>query len=351
MSIEWGHHQSSDLFMLFCEATVRMYLEFTQKRILLNDDARSFQISAPAPVPAIPSSAYNQVHSKLISEVAEIYRKKPLYRGRPIKDVVAMEIPKEDLLSISKVNAYIGRVSELFKWAIKNGYAVVNPFMGTKVKVKKVAEYEQRDPFETDDLIALFSTPIFQGGMIRHPHYYWLPLLGLYTGARIDELCQLYLDDIYQIDDLWIIDFNVKLDKKLKNAQSARVIPIHKRLLDLGLLAYIAKLKKQGQARLFPELKKSRDGYSQAASKWFNDRYRKKCGVTSSKKVFHSFRHTVLDYLKQHDANPKKSAAIAGQKDESITTGRYGKPYHPSALASTMQLLDFPIDVVPYKAK
>ncbi|MGZ8213722.1 MAG: hypothetical protein ACXWTP_04405 [Methylosarcina sp.] len=27
----------------------------------------------------------------------------------------------------------------------------------------------------------------------KNAHYYWLPLIGLYTGARINEICQLNL--------------------------------------------------------------------------------------------------------------------------------------------------------------
>ena len=51
------------------------------------------------------------------------------------------------------------------------------------------------------------------------PAYYWVPLLGLYTGARLNEICQLYVNDIKEIDKIWCIDINRKTnDKKLKNA-------------------------------------------------------------------------------------------------------------------------------------
>ncbi len=46
--------KSSDLYMLFCEATVRMYLEFTQQRIQLNDDALLFQVNQPQFTPTPP---------------------------------------------------------------------------------------------------------------------------------------------------------------------------------------------------------------------------------------------------------------------------------------------------------
>ncbi|HEY3307661.1 MAG TPA: DUF6538 domain-containing protein [Desulfuromonadaceae bacterium] len=66
--------KSSELFMQFCEATVQIYLEYTQHRIILNDEARSFQLDQPAIVPSFTTS-HKQVHSMLISEVAETYCK------------------------------------------------------------------------------------------------------------------------------------------------------------------------------------------------------------------------------------------------------------------------------------
>lgn len=387
---------SLELFLGFCEATMNMYLEYYHQRLSFNSQAYSFQVGVPPILSTMPlPDSDSNVSSNLISQVVESYceemvsggnwtpkteleyravykmlisiindrpintvsypdaqvfksslvklpsniSKKPLYRDKPVKDVLAMKVPKSDLLSISKVNAYISRVSSLFIWAVKNGYAQQNPFSGQKIKENR-AEHEMREVFSDSDLQALFGTSSYKSGKHKHPHYYWLPLLGLYTGARIDELCQLYLDDIYQADGLWVLDINDKSEKKLKTASSARVIPLHSYLIALGILEYSKQLKGTGASRLFPELKKGRDGYSQDASKWFS-RYRAKCGVNGNGKTFHSFRHTVLNHLKQRDAIKEKIAAIAGHKDESITTGRYGKPYAPQALDEVIEMLDF----------
>lgn len=392
--------RTSDLFSKFCEATVRMYLEFTEKRVLLNDGARSFQpATLPASTPlvsAIPASPkvsevvekycremvaggnwtskteseYRSGYKTLVTIIqdmpialvdypmAQVFKdtlmrlpsnmsKKPLYRDRPIKNILAMPIPKEELLSISKINTLLTRISSLFGWALKNGYTQMNPFSGLKIK-EKVADHEKRDPFVSSDLNALFTSEEYKTGKHKHPYQYWLPLLGLFTGARIDELCQLFLEDIYQVGDLWVININSKGDKKLKNLSSARVIPIHSRLIALGLIEYVSFLRKKGQVRLFPELKRGRDGYSQDASKWFL-RYRVRCGVTGKHKPFHSFRHTVIDYLKQHKMPKEIIAAIVGHKDESITTGLYGDRYQPATLVAAVESLDFPVAVPSWK--
>ena len=393
--------RSSNQFIQFCEATVQMFMEYYKQRILLNDEMRSFQVDQPFYAPSC-LSAFKQVDSKPISEIVEIFceemvagknwtekteseyraaykllisltndmpiasvdnqvsqffkttlqklpsnmNKKALYRDKPIKEVAAMKIPKEDLLSITKVNSYMGRISQFFKWAHKNSHTKSNPFEGIGIK-QKIADRDKRIVFINSDYKALFSTPIFQNGEFKHPYYYWLPLLGLFTGARIDELCQLYLDDIYQKDDLWVIDFNYNLDKKLKTSSSKRIIPMHSRLIKWGLVEYAADLRKKGKVRLFPELKKGRDGYSQAASKWFS-RYRISCGVTDDRKTFHSFRHTVDNDLKQRKEIVSIIKAVLGHLDDDMTTGLYGMAYEPSTLVSVIESLDFPIEIKKY---
>jgi len=210
--------RSSDQFMQFCEATVSMYLEFTRRRIGLNEEAKSFLVTNLDTVVQPSGIDTNKPSGKLISEVVEKYcsemmvggnwtqkteseyraiykllinitnnmpvslidfqvsqyfkeillklpsnmNKKPLYRDKPVKEVAAMKIPKEDLLSISKVNAYFSRISQLFTWACKNGYAPLNPFTGIGIKKKGIPDSEKRIPFENSDLTALFSSSIFQ---------------------------------------------------------------------------------------------------------------------------------------------------------------------------------------------
>ena len=73
-------------------------------------------------------------------------------------------------------------------------------------------------------------------------------------------------------------------------------MPIHPFILnELNLLTYCQKLKSEGELRLFPEISRQRDGYGQTVSEWFNEAYKKKCGIADvdgRKKDYHSFRKT-----------------------------------------------------------
>jgi len=54
----------------------------------------------------------------------------------------------------------------------------------------------------------------------------------------------------------------------------------------------------------------------------------------------------VLNNLKQQGDIPREQvAAIAGHKDDSMTFGRYGKPYEPRALIKVINSINYPVDL------
>jgi integrase len=138
-------------------------------------------------------------------------------------------------------------------------WTVRNPWEGLNI------EYEtedERDPWTAEQLQAFFGQPLFtkyklpkttmkSGGSAA----YWVPLLGLFTGARIGELCQLRTVDIVERDGIPCIDINKKAPgAKLKNKSAARLIPIHPELVRLGFLEYVECLRKVRTERLWPSL-------------------------------------------------------------------------------------------------
>ena len=260
-----------------------------------------------------------------------------LFRSKSIDEIIAQKPAK--LMSTNTINKHVNRMSTFFSWAKKRGYVNDNYFTGLTLKTKKQS-HEERNVLDDADLDTIFSDTIFTEGKYKHPHYYWLPLIALHTGARIEEICQLHLDDIREENGGWVFDLNEVGERKLKTSSSKRLIPIHSKLIDLGLLIYSGNQRSKGETRLFPELKRQRDGYSQAASKWFG-RLREKIGITEEGKTFHSFRHTVGNTLKQKGIPYEKVAAILGHKDESMTFGRYGKTFGVDVLRPVIEELDF----------
>lgn len=90
------------------------------------------------------------------------------------------------------------------------------------------------------------------------PERYWIPLVGLYSGMRQGEICQLYVDDIQQYDDIWCFNVNDSGDKRVKNLASKRIVPVHPNLIKIGFLDYVEGMRSSEQPPVyyFPTLQK-----------------------------------------------------------------------------------------------
>lgn len=272
--------------------------------------------------------------------------KKPEYKGKTVKQVLRMNIPESELMAVSTINKHLKMYATFYKWAVKNGYAETNVFDEACLKDTR-SKKSKRSPFTVDEVNTLFAArPITEYSV---PWRYWLPVLALYTGARINELCQLRVKDVQEINGIYAISVTDESeDQSIKTAASRRLIPVHQDLVKLGFIRYIQRYTKPDQ-RIFPELKRSKTRlYSDKASSWFSGV--KNAALSENldsenlrKKVFHSYRHTLIDVLtkklKLHNSPIVK--AIVGHTDSEMTTGTYGSDYEIEDLNEVMQRIDF----------
>jgi integrase len=188
----------------------------------------------------------------------------------------------------------LGYASQLFKWAIKHHQTEINPFAGLQFgkKARKRAD-KQRATFAKDDLNKIFVISANYGqdswGRAIHPHFFWIPLLGLYTGAREEEIGQLYVDDVREVKAVWVLNIREnRPDQSVKTCEQ-RLIPLHDLIVkDLNFIEYIQGLPKDG--RVFPQLRRIQNRYTHSFTQWFT-RFRKRCGIIEDNKTLHSFRH------------------------------------------------------------
>ena len=269
-------------------------------------------------------------------------KKSPEYRDLEYHELTKMEV--KNPLSDVTVNKHLGYVSSFMEWSRNHGYIDINPFKGMKLKTN-VRPRDQRDRFSEKELKQIFQKENYiHFTNIEKGRYelYWIPLIGVFSGLRLGEICPLYLDNIRRVEGhhrkrRWcfdIVEEPNRPDKHLKTKSSRRIVPIHDTLIELGLIDFIDLLKKNdpNRKRLFEELPYVDDSYNSRVSEFWNDRYLPKLGLKTNKKNFHSIRHTVSDHLKQKGIEPHFINELMGHSSGNIDLDRYGKGYNPDIL-------------------
>jgi integrase len=139
----------------------------------------------------------------------------------------------------------------------------------------KAGENKQR-AIRADELKRLFSHLTQVAQQPAHAHELWLPLVALYTGARVNEICQLNPQtDIHEEHGIPFFDFTTETEgdrrirKSIKNAISHRKVAIHSALLKAGFFDYVKAIKATGAKLLFPQWKPGRGKASDNAEQWF----------------------------------------------------------------------------------
>jgi integrase len=254
--------------------------------------------------------------------------------------------------SVANTNMKLSRLRTLLGWAYQNDLAPANVAEGISVKVADSGK-GKRLPFALDELQAIFASPVYANGDRpkggKGEAAYWLPLLGLFTGARLEEIGQLRVSDVQrreypdQDGDMlagWFLHITESTDERgqanrIKNAASERLVPLHPELERLGFITYVEKLKDQ-QGRVFPDLVPNIYGRLTAKwGEWFSPYMRTVCGITDKRKVFHSFRHTFKDYTRRAKMPEGIQRQLMGHAGKDVADD-YGSGYDLHSLAEAM---------------
>ena len=278
----------------------------------------------------------------------EKYKK---FKGKSIQEVLEMKgiVPQNP----QNVNKKLGRISTFWRWVGLQYPDFVKDeiFKGKQIPTSiKVNKKEDRNPFTLNEINKIFDPHSYlfftvqmnlEGEKEYHYHsvrryhlpYYWIPFIGLFTGMRINEICQLRIDDVYKDGKHYVFNIRESEDTKLKTSSSERIIPVHPTLIKLGFHDYVKTLRELGKDRIFWELSKKRDGYSSKVSDWFNGKYLKSIGVhVPRKKVFHSFRHTVSGLLQKKGVRKELIEGFVGHTHRSMSLDRYGDRFSTDVL-------------------
>lgn len=295
----------------------------------------------------------NAVTRRMVLDFALVMEKYPArfpdaWRGKKVQEIVDLASKRPDLrrMAPQTINdRVIGALKSYFGWCLKRRQLIdQNPAAGVALDVPKSAE-KPRKPYKLEHLRLIFSQPVFTSGFRPKrgagEAMYWLPLIALYSGARIEEIGQLRVKDLRLEDGIWVFDFVADGDEtSLKTVSSERMVPIHRDLIERGLLKERDRQIAAGETRLFPALQKNREGkYTAMFSKWWG-LWSRQIGITDKRLVFHSFRHTAKDKFRASNIPVDIQDALLGHAG--LTVGsRYGDGHNVVTLDEWIQKIDW----------
>jgi len=242
-------------------------------------------------------------------------------------------------INATNLNAYMARFATMMNWAVTEELIGRNPARGLQV-ADTIHPQDRRKPFEPWQLQRIFNAPIYTGCKDEQNGYsvvgshiavgarFWVPLICLFSGMRLNEACQLDVTDVREIEGILCFVISEKSlvgtrDKSLKTKSSERIVPAHPELLAIGLSAFVERKRREGAAKLFDDLPLGKRGFrSVAFSRWFT-RFLISIDASSDLTCFHSFRHGLparVLHSKDRDIDASIALRVVGPLERGISS-------------------------------
>ncbi len=324
----------------------------------------------------------------ILSEIPTSYGKSPKDENRTLEELRALgaaKPPAERGVKAGTLNRHLTFLGQLLVFIRGQGFKLDRDIDLSllRANTRAVRGREKRAIFSSADLTAIFNLACFTGCAdwkgaeaftpgpeLFHRALYFATILLYYTGARREEICGLTVDDV-QTPEL-IIDGAKRLvacvfirkneARRIKNAQSMRLIALMPEVIRLGFLEYVEEIRKLGYRLVFPDLK-SPTSNSPMGDRLYDELKR---GIdlvipdaTARKKVLHSFRKTFGDSLKQAGVHAEIRGDILGHAGGTVTEEIYCDPIALSAMLEhlgklpivTAHLEPRPTNLLPWVAE
>ncbi len=279
-------------------------------------------------------------------------KKSPKYRDLSINEVMKLKLSQKEIQTPQNINKRITKLSVFGNWGVRQGLLITNPFSGMKFSVKK--QPHTRQPFTADELRKIFkpetylkwtihfSHPYRKDRVSNHLPYYWIFLLGIFSGMRTNEMCQILLSQVKKEKGIWFIFIEDSEETKVKTENAIRKVPVHPQLIDLGFVDYVTAQKKSKRGRLFWELSEDRDGFASHVSRHYNQRFLPAVGVWKKyTKVLYCTRHTFINKLYSEMVDENVIKVLVGHEKEFTMKHYGGDPFTPERLLEEISKVSY----------
>jgi len=255
-------------------------------------------------------------------------------KGMPLDQLLAIHGQGPETLSDKTLARHLSAIHGLFTWASDTGYLDgPNP---VKVSGGKSTQRHKRGTFTDAEIAAIFADWTFETRPRPHSHgnaLPWISILGAFTGARLEAICSLRVDDVRQEGGVHFLD--IRADK---TDAGTRLVPIHSQVIALGFLDYVASCR----GYLFPSLGKPDRNSRRSVyiGKMFS-RHCRAVGIDKPLLGFHYWRKTVATKLENAGVPELDAARLIGHKIKTMSYGVYSGGPDLARLADVVERIKY----------
>ena len=291
-------------------------------------------------------------------------KKSPQFRNLSIPEILKLKGVQPQ--SPNNVNKRLSKLSVFGNWCVRQGYINQSPFKEMKLSVK--SSRPDRKSFSAIDLRKILNPDTYLKWTIyfNHPKnpshkesrnkklpsqpsgaknqlpYYWIFLIGIFSGMRTNEMCQLRLSDVRKEKGIWFMHVEESDQTSVKTQNAIRKVPVHPQLTELGFIDYVGNLKRKKKDRVLWQLTKGRDGYGKQVSRHYNERFLPELGIWEKySKVLYCTRHTFINKLYSKNVDENIIKELVGHEREFTMKHYGGDPFSPEQLLDEISKVEY----------
>ncbi len=210
----------------------------------------------------------------------------------------------------------IAPLRAILQWGVDNRKLAANPAARIVIDVR-VRMTECIRGFTEEEAGMILQHAAREQDRVRR----WVPLLCAYSGARLSEVCQLRVKDIFQQGEIWCMKFDPEAGS-LKNQISERAVPLHPAIFESGFLKFV---KAVGTGPIFANLAANTLATGAVTAPKVLGKWVRGLGLTDERlSPSHSWRHRFKTLGRQFGLAPDIVNAITGHYRKSVADS-YGE--------------------------
>ncbi|MGZ6371206.1 MAG: DUF6538 domain-containing protein [Bdellovibrionota bacterium] len=263
------------------------------------------------------------------------------------KDDLLAEKPDGGKLDPKTVrNGYLAALKATLNYAVQQQELTENVAKGVTVRVKKKKKQREKGFTEEEAITILRATLVSPPRNLSAENAAarrWVPWICAYTGARVNEVTQLWPSDIKILKGINVVRFDADATK----TGDYREVPLHDHLIEQHFLKYV---KSRGTKPLFYEPDRSRGGKSagghfrkagERLAEWIRSDV---VGVKDENVApNHGWRHRFSSLARHVDMHVDVQNIIQGHAGDKVASD-YGDAWIETAYREIMKIPKYVLD-------